>query len=100
VLANHNPNAPVGTAALTRKPAAIEARITFAPPGASRVADEFCALAKAGVLSAVSVGFRPIEAEPRSNERGLLFSAWELLKISLVSVPSDPSAVVMERAAR
>ena len=49
------------------------------------MADEFCALAKAGVLSAVSVGFRPIEAKPRGNGRGLLFSAWELLKISLVS---------------
>jgi hypothetical protein len=67
VLAAHNPMQPNGTAALTRTPTAIEATITFAPPGASRVADEFCALAKAGVLSAFSVGFRPIEARPRGN---------------------------------
>ena len=45
-------------AAVARTPTAIEATITFPPLGASRVADEFCALAKAGVLSAVSVGFQ------------------------------------------
>ena len=68
------------------------------PLGASRTADEFCALAKAGVLSAVSVGFRPIDAEPIKNGRGVLWKAWELLELSLVAVPSNPNAVVMERA--
>ena len=56
------------------------------------------ALAKAGVLSAVSVGFRPIDAEPIKNGRGVLWKAWELLELSLVAVPSNPNAVVMERA--
>ena len=68
------------------------------PLGASRTADEFCALAKAGVLSAVSVGFRPIDAEPIKNGRGVLWKACELLELSLVAVPSNPNAVVMERA--
>jgi hypothetical protein len=51
-----------------------------------------------GVLSAVSVGFRPIDAEPIKNGRGVLWKAWELLELSLVAVPSNPNAVVMERA--
>ena len=68
------------------------------PLRASRSADEFCALAKAGVLSAVSVGFRPIDAEPIKNGRGVLWTAWDLLELSLVAVPSNPNAVVMERA--
>ena len=70
------------------------------PLGASRTADEFCALEgrRPGVLSAVSVGFRPIDAEPIKNGRGVLWKAWELLELSLVAVPSNPNAVVMERA--
>jgi hypothetical protein len=62
------------------------------------VADEFCALAKAGVLSAISVGFRPIDAEPRGNGRGVLWKVWELLEMSIVSVPSNPNAIVLEGA--
>jgi HK97 family phage prohead protease len=98
VLAAHDQKQPIGTAAVARTPSVIEALISFAPLGASRTADEFCALAKAGVLSAVSVGFRPIDAEPIKNGRGVLWKAWELLELSLVAVPSNPNAVVMERA--
>jgi HK97 family phage prohead protease len=99
VLACHDQTEPVGKAAITRTRTAIEALITFARLGASRKADEFCALCKDGVLTGVSVGFRPTEPpQPRGGGRGYLFKAWELLEISLVAVPSNPNAVVLERA--
>jgi HK97 family phage prohead protease len=98
VLMNHDPAMPIATADVARKPLSIEATITFAPPGVSAKADEYCGLAKAGILSAVSVGFTAIEAQPRGNGRGVHFSKWELLELSLVSVPSNPRAVVPERA--
>ena len=70
--------------------------MTFAPVGMSARADQYCSLAKAGVLSAVSVGFRAIDVKPL-GDGGLLYSKWELLELSLVAVPCDPDALVIER---
>ena len=97
VLANHDPNLPIGTAEISVGDDAIEALITFAPAGASAKADEYCALAKAGVLNTVSVGFQPVEAEPIKGA-GELYKAWSLLELSLVSVPANPEAVVTARS--
>lgn len=97
VLANHDPGKPLGTADVQVKSNRVEALITFAPAKASQTADEFCALAKAGVLSAVSVGFNPIDSEPIGGA-GRRYNEWELLELSVVSVPANPNAVVLERS--
>jgi hypothetical protein len=68
----------------------------FAPEGVSELADEYCRLAKAGIIRAVSVGFIPVEYEPRRGG-GYLFKRWDLLELSLVSVPANPNALVIER---
>ncbi|MFI5011750.1 MAG: HK97 family phage prohead protease [Hyphomicrobiales bacterium] len=96
VLFNHNSDVPVGNAAPIIKNGRVEALIDFAPAGTSEKADEVCRLVKAGVLSAFSVGFNPIEAEPRPVG-GFLFKRWELLEISCVSLPCNPAAMVLER---
>src|SRR3984885_5980701 len=75
----------------------LEAVINFAPKGVSEIADETCALAKAGVLNAVSIGFRPLKSEPLRTG-GQKFTKWELLELSIVSVPANPSALVVQRA--
>jgi HK97 family phage prohead protease len=98
VLAGHDRFRPIGTAKVARTPSAVEAVITFALPGVSATADEYCGLAKSGVVSAVSIGFSPLDAQPRSDGRGYLFKAWELLELSLVAVGSNPNAVVLERS--
>ena len=64
VLDGHNRDKAVGTAKVYIVGERLEATITFAPLGASPDADRVCALAKAGVLSAVSVGFKPVRSEP------------------------------------
>jgi phage head maturation protease len=71
--------------------------INFAPKGVLEIADETCALAKAGVLNAVSIGFRPLKSEPLRTG-GQKFTKWELLELSIVSVPANPSALVVQRA--
>lgn len=48
---------------------------------------------KAGVLSAVSVGFRPLSRPQERDNGGLLFEKSELLEVSLVSVPAHPNAL-------
>lgn len=97
VLADHDRCAPIGTAVAEVKGARLEAVITFAPPGASEKADEYCALAKSGVISAASVGFMPIAQEPIKGG-GYKIKAWELYEISLVAIPANADAVVMQRS--
>ena len=79
VLRDHDPTKPIGTASVIVKGNRLEATIKFAPAGVSPVADETFALAKAGVLTGVSIGFRPIESEPLRGG-GVKFTKWELLE--------------------
>ncbi len=97
VLADHNPSQPIGTADVEIKNGQVEATITFAPEGASQKADEYCALAKAGVLNTVSVGFMPMSAQPIKGG-GFSIDKWELMELSLVAVPCNPDAVVTQRS--
>jgi HK97 family phage prohead protease len=99
VLAGHDPAQPVGNARVSVLPDRVEAVITFAPAGASPIADHWAALAKSGVVRAVSVGFRPIEWEPLGRG-GRRYTSWELMEISLVSVPANADALVVERSYR
>ncbi len=98
VLADHDRTSPIGTAEIEIKGGRVEALVTFAPEGISTKADEYCGLAKAGVLNAVSVGFAPINAE-QIKGGGTRFTEWDLMELSLVAVPANPSAVVIGRAA-
>jgi HK97 family phage prohead protease len=106
VLRQHDPDQVVGTVTaigLLDTENAIGVRIQFAPPGASAIADETRALAKAGVLRGISAGVDPIRWEPLNPAEPL--GAWrllegELLEISLVSIPADTGALVTQRAHR
>jgi HK97 family phage prohead protease len=98
VLADHDPTKPIGNASIAVTGSAVTAVITFAPRGASAKADEYCALAKAGVLAGVSIGFTIIDAKPLSSTGGMRIAKWMLLEISLVAVPCNQSAIVVERS--
>ena len=105
VLAQHDADSPVGRCiSIGVEGGAVRAKIQFAPEGVSELADEYCRLAKTGIISAVSVGFAPLKSEPIRDEKGrstggLRFTSWELLELSLVSVPANPAAVVIARSA-
>jgi HK97 family phage prohead protease len=99
VQVNHDRFAPpVGTAKAEIANGRVEALIEFAPAGVSARADECCGLAKSGVLRGVSVGFIGVDAKPRDDGRGLLFSKWQLVEISLVNVAANVNARVIERS--
>lgn len=97
VLAGHDRKSPIGTAAIEVKQDRVEAVITFAPAGISVKADEYCGLAKAGILNTVSPGFQEIEAAAIKGG-GIHYKRWELLELSLVAVPAQPEAVVIGRS--
>jgi HK97 family phage prohead protease len=99
VLFGHDPLQPIARCTIGVEGNAVVATITFPEPGVSEKSDEVLRLLKAGILSAVSVGFQPLEWEPIRGA-GLRFTKWELLELSVVSVPANPSAVVTERSMR
>ena len=101
ILFNHDSQQPVGVCiAAGIENGSLAARIEFAPAGVSARADEVCALTKAGVLGAVSIGFLPVETEPLDPKQswgGQRYVKSELLEISMVSVPADSGALVVAR---
>ena len=97
VLAQHDPNQPIGRCQIEIKNGRVEALIDFAPEGISARADEYCGLAKAGIINAASVGFEPVEFE-NIKGGGRRYTKWKLLENSLVSVPANPSALVVARS--
>ena len=99
VLLQHDPSQPVGNAWPKIANGRLEAKIRFAAEGLSAKADEICALYKAGVMKAVSIGFQPIESVPLPGG-GRKFTKWELLEISMVSVPANAEALTIERSLR
>jgi HK97 family phage prohead protease len=98
MLAQHDSTQAIGIwPQIEVKNGRLEALGEFAPEGVSELADEYCSLTKSGVIKAVSVGFIPIAREPL-REGGWRFMKWELLELSLVSVPANPNALVIERS--
>ena len=54
--------------------------------------------AKNGFLNTVSIGFRALEVEPREDGSGFLIKKGELVELSLVTIPANPNATVVERS--
>jgi HK97 family phage prohead protease len=84
---------------------ALYANIEFAPEEAHPFAETVYQLAKRGFLNAVSVGFLPRATKELSEEEksalgmptyGQMYSKADLMEISVVSVPANPSALVSE----
>jgi len=97
-LFNHNPDQPIGRwENLSIKKDALHGHLQLAPKGTSARIDEIRALIDAGVLRAVSVGFRPIEYEQIKDSPvgGIRYLKSELVETSLVSVPANPNALAV-----
>ncbi len=102
-LFNHNPDFPVGRwINLGVKDGGLRGHLLMAPEGTSERHDEMRKLIEAGILKAVSVGFRPIESSPRkeSTKGGLFYGKSELVETSVVSVPANPNALAVAKMLR
>lgn len=78
-------------------PHALKAEVEFPPRGIYPFADQVHDLVKNGFLHATSVGFRPIEAHANPSRGGTDFVKQELQEFSVVSIPSNPEALVQTR---
>jgi HK97 family phage prohead protease len=96
-LFGHRSDFPIGKWVDVRvEEGRLKARLEMAKAGTSYRLDELRRLIEQGILRAVSVGFRPIKAEPRSPDKPYgpqRYLKQELLETSLVSVPANPAAL-------
>jgi HK97 family phage prohead protease len=102
VLYNHNTDDPIARASdIQVLNGNLEAQIDFPPPGVSPEADKTYGLIKAGIINAVSIGFKVLASEPLdpTKPRGAQrFLKSELLEFSFVPVPANPNALIVQRA--
>jgi HK97 family phage prohead protease len=101
ILLNHNANSlPIGKGdvEVVDGKLMVDVRFDMDDPQAAEVARK----TKAGFLNAVSVGFNPVDATPRSmlekshpahGKSGQYFERAELLEISIVTIPANGEAV-------
>jgi HK97 family phage major capsid protein/HK97 family phage prohead protease len=101
-LFGHSSAHPIGTWADVRVEAGkLKGRLMFAKEGTSARIDELRRLVEQKILRAVSVGFRPLEAEPLDPQRPYgpqKYKRQELLETSLVSVPANPAALSLAKS--
>ena len=79
----------------------LRGKLELAPAGTSDRIDEIRKLIDAGILKAVSVGFRPKEhtqLDSKNPFSGLRFTKHELMETSLVSVPANPNALAVAKS--
>lgn len=72
-------------------------RLKLAKPGTSPLIDTVRSLIDQRILKAVSVGFQPIEAQPRKGG-GYDFIKSALHEVSVVAVPANPNALALVKA--
>jgi HK97 family phage prohead protease len=101
-LFNHSPSAPIGRWSNLRvEGRALRGHLELAPEGTSPRIDEIRKLVAAGILKAVSVGFREVESTARKSADGRRlgqhFLKQELVETSLVSVPANPNAIAVAK---
>lgn len=100
LLWQHKKDQPVGHvtfAAPTAKGIPFEARILdLSEPGTLKDrCDEAWQSVKAGLVTAVSVGFNPVMDQiERLKSGGLRYKKWEWFELSLVTIPANVSATI------
>jgi HK97 family phage prohead protease len=89
---------PVARAiSLSKTDTSLIATAEFPKKGVYPFADTVYDMVKGGFLNATSVGFKPLEYEP--IEKGYHHTKQTLLEFSIVPVPANHEALVMQRAA-
>ena len=73
-------------------------RLRMAKPGTSPLIDTVRSLIEQRVLKAVSVGFQPIEANPRKSGEGYDFIKSSLHEVSVVAVGANKNALAIAKS--
>ena len=104
VLFNHQTGLPIARAERIGldDSGRLTARAEFPSAGISSDSDRIYGLIKEGILNAASVSLKPVKSVPIDLEKpfgGRRYEETELLELSIVSVPANPQAAIISRAA-
>jgi HK97 family phage prohead protease len=101
-LFSHDPKFVVGKWSNLRvEHKELRGGLELAPEGTSDRIDEIRRLVQAGILKAVSVGFKPLEHQPIDEKDpwgGTRYTKSELVETSLVAVPANPNALAVAKS--
>lgn len=99
-LFNHDSDMPIGRWKNVRvEGGKLLGELEFGPEGACPITDKMRSFVAAGMMRAVSVGFRPLAADPIEGSRGgIHYKAAELMECSLVSIPANPNALQVAKS--
>jgi HK97 family phage prohead protease len=99
-LFGHNSAFPIGKWANVRvENKQLRGHLELAKEGTSPRIDEIRRLIEAGILRAVSVGFRPKERNDREGtDWGSVYTKCELIETSVVAVPANPNALAVAKS--
>jgi HK97 family phage prohead protease/HK97 family phage major capsid protein len=103
-LFNHRSDFPIGRWHNLRvEDNQLRGHLELAPEGTSERIDEIRKLVEAGILRAVSVGFRSLKKEQMDERADVFFGPFrylkqELVETSLVSVPANPNALAIAKS--
>jgi len=101
-LFGHDATQPIGSWTNVRVEGnQLRGHLNLLERGLSQRVDELHALIDAGILRAVSVGFRPIKQEPMNSEEPWGPSRYlksELVECSIVSIPANPNALAVAKS--
>jgi len=93
LLWQHDPTYPVGNVVSAKVTSeGIEVEAEFAPEGTLNAIDNHWAELKAGLVRFFSIGFRALKTQP--GKTGLIFSEWEWLELSAVTIPANAAAAI------
>jgi hypothetical protein len=90
---------PIGTWSDVRvENGQLRGKLNFAAPGTSPRIDEMRSLLEQGILRAASVGFEPVEHEPRAKGGGRRYMRQRLVECSLVTIPANANALQIAKS--
>jgi phage head maturation protease len=94
---------PIGTWSDVRvENGQLRGKLNFAAPGTSPRIDEMRSLLEQGILRAASVGFEPVEYEPRIKGTGAAggrrYMRQRLVECSLVTIPANANALQIAKS--
>jgi len=105
-LFSHRADFPIGTwTGIKVHDKALRGSLILAPKGISPRIDEIRGLVEAGILRAVSVGFKPLASHPVDTTKNdpfgfgpQVFTKSELVEVSLVAIPANPNALAVAKS--
>lgn len=97
-LFSHRSDFPIGSWKNVRvEDNALRGELVLAPKESSDRISEIHSLVSSDILRSVSVGFQPLEYQERKGDTyGIIYERNELIEVSLVAIPANPSAALIQ----